>query len=110
MRITVALALLGSLAQGYPAGSSRAEPGLIGYWKLQGDCRDHSGHENHGVNHGVQLGTGFFGGISAYVEIPSHRILRLGAGDFTVCAWVHTQQDLDDVVGDVVDLYDPNLR
>jgi hypothetical protein len=51
-----------------------------------------------------------FDGISAYVEIPSHRILRLGTGDFTVCAWVHTQQDLDDVVGDVVDLYDPNLR
>ncbi|MBM3993494.1 MAG: hypothetical protein FJ303_04995, partial [Planctomycetes bacterium] len=27
--------------------------GLIGYWKLAGDCRDHSGHGHHGTNHGV---------------------------------------------------------
>ena len=27
--------------------------GLVAHWKLAGDCRDDSGHGNHGVNHGV---------------------------------------------------------
>ena len=27
--------------------------GLVGDWKLAGDCRDHSGKGNHGIIHGV---------------------------------------------------------
>ena len=42
---------------------------LVGYWKLQGDCRDSSGRNNHGVIHGVDLQTGRFDGRSAYVEV-----------------------------------------
>src|SRR5262249_4998058 len=68
------------------------ERGLIGYWKLRGDCRDHSGHGHHGTNHGVDLQTGSFDGRGAYVEIPSDEQLRLGRGDFTVSAWVHTDR------------------
>lgn len=34
--------------------SSQSEPGLIGYWNLQGNARDYSGQDNHG-NHGVKL-------------------------------------------------------
>ncbi len=84
-------------------------PGLIGYWKLQGDCRDYSGQGNHGVNHGVNLDSGTFDGISAYIEVPGGRSLKLGTGDFSLSVWIHTETDLDDVVGDVLDLYDPSL-
>jgi len=86
------------------------EPGLVGYWKLQGDCRDYSGHGNHGVNHGVNLDTGTFDGVGAYVEVPNSPSLNLGTGDFAWCAWIYTAKDLDDVVGDVLDMYDPSLR
>jgi hypothetical protein len=102
---TVAVATSGAAS----ANSSK-ESGLVGHWKLQGDCRDYSGHGNHGVNHGVNLDTGTFDGISAYVEVPSSPSLKLGAGDFALSAWVYTEKDLDDVVGDVLDLYDPSRR
>src|SRR6185369_736986 len=85
-------------------------PGLIGYWKLQGDCRDYSGLGNHGVNHGVNLASGDFNGINAYIEVPGGPALKFGTGDFSLSAWIYTAQDLDDVVGDVLDLYDPSLR
>ena len=32
-----------------------ADPGLVGHWKLQGDCIDYSGQGNNGINHGVDL-------------------------------------------------------
>jgi hypothetical protein len=80
------------------------EPGLVGYWKLRGDCRDYSGHGNHGVNHGVNLDRGAFDGISAYIEIPSNASLQLGTSDFSLCAWIYTEKELDDVVGDVLEM------
>src|SRR6266576_2745428 len=86
------------------------EQGLVGYWKLHGDCRDYSGHGNHGVNHGVNLDNSTFDGISAYIEVPSSASLKLGTGDFALCGWIYTEKELDDVVGDVLDLYDPSLR
>lgn len=83
---------------------------LVGYWKLQGDCRDSSGRNNHGTNHGVDLKTGRFDGRSAYVEVPSHESLQLGQGDFSISAWVHTDQIVDDTLGDVFSWYDPRAR
>src|SRR5437870_4223356 len=57
---------------------SSAERGLVGYWKLKGDCRDYSGQGNHGVNHGVDFDSAAFDGISAYVEVPSSASLKFG--------------------------------
>ena len=88
----------------------RHEPGLVGYWRLQGDCRDYSPHGNHGVNHGVDLKTGTFNGVDSFIEVPASASLKPGTGDFSICAWVSTEKDLDDVVGDVLDFYDPALR
>src|SRR4051794_24545303 len=63
-------------------GAYAAESGLVGHWKLQGDCRDYSGRGNDGVNHGVDLNTGRFDGQHAYVEIPQSKSLKFGTGDF----------------------------
>jgi hypothetical protein len=90
--------------------ADRSEEGLVGHWKLAGDCRDYSGRGNHGVNHGVNLETGEFDGVGAYVKVPSSASLKLGAGDFALCARVYTNKDPDDVVGDVLSMYDPALR
>ena len=94
----------------YSAGTYAAEPGLVGHWKLQGDCRDYSGNGNDGVNHGVELNSGGFDGVHAYIEVPTSKSLKLGTGDFTICARVYTEKQLDDIVGDVIDIYDPAAR
>jgi hypothetical protein len=86
------------------------ERGLVGYWKLQGDCRDYSGKGNHGVNHGVNLNNGAFDGIGAFIEVPSSASLKFGTGDFSMSAWIYTEKDLDDVVGDILDFYDAGRR
>ena len=83
---------------------------LVGYWKLQGDCCDSSGRNNHGTNHGVDLQTGRFDGRSAYVEVPSHESLQLGQADFMISAWIHTDPIVDDTLGDVFSWYDPQAR
>lgn len=87
-----------------------AEPGLVGHWKLQGDCRDYSGQGNHGVNHGVDLDHGAFDGRSTYIEVPASDSLRAGTGEFAICAWVNADREVDDIVGDVIDMYDPVRR
>jgi hypothetical protein len=87
-----------------------ADTGLVGHWKLQGDCRDYSDHGNHGVNHGVELDTGTFDGASAYIEVPASDSLHLGQGDFAICLWIYMETEPDDIVGDVIDMYDPAVR
>ena len=69
-----------------------AEPGLVGHWKLQGDCRDYSGHGNHGVNHGVDLDSGAFDGTSAYIEVPASDSLKLGTGTSQSVRWIYTDE------------------
>jgi hypothetical protein len=90
--------------------ANSAEPGLVGHWMLQGDCRDSSGQGNHGINHGVDLEHGAFDGAKSFIEVPASDSLKLGKGDFAICAWVNSEKELDDIVGDVVDMYDPVLR
>lgn len=87
-----------------------AEVSLVGYWPLRGDARDHSGQGHHAVNHGVDLEKGEFDGRSAHLEVADSPALRFGAGDFTASVWLRTEKDLDDVVGDIMEKYDPARR
>jgi hypothetical protein len=99
-------------AQSPTAASNDNEPktGLVGHWRLRGDCHDHSGRGNHGVNHGVGLEEGTFDGVGAYIEVPAHASLNFGTGDFSLCARIHTEGEVSDILGDVLDKYDPDLR
>jgi penicillin amidase len=99
----------GRAAAAAPAALSAAT-GLIGHWPLRGDCADVSGNGLHGTNHGVSLQDAVFDGRSAYIEVPPAPKLQLGTGDFALAAWVWTAPDVDDVIGDVVSLYDPVRR
>ena len=86
---------------------------LTGYWKLDGDCRDSSGNANHGVNHGADFAVkdgARFDGRAAFVEIPASPSLHFGKGDFSIAAWVHTEKELDDTLGDIAGKYDPDAR
>lgn len=94
-----ALSVLSLLGRPCPADP---HSGLVGHWRLAGDCRDHSGQGNHGVNHGVDLTdvrSAKFDGIDDFIEVPAVDRLKLGTGDFSVALWVHTEAELADVLG-----------
>ena len=86
------------------------EKGLIAYWKLQGDTKDYSGYNNHGVNHGVKADKGLFEGKKAFIEVPSSSSLKFGTGDFSISTWVYLPEKLNDIVGDILEWYDPVAR
>lgn len=86
------------------------ELGLIGHWKVVGDCRDSSGNGLDATNHNVDLKTGEFNGRNAYLEIPNSSKLKLGDGNFTIVADVYTEENTDDVLGDLVTKFDPESR
>ena len=80
MNNSIALRFLLVLGLGwlFTGVATAAENSLVGHWKLQGDCRDYSGHENHGVNHGVDLKTGALVRTDAYVDKPFLNRLHSG--------------------------------
>jgi hypothetical protein len=95
------------------------DTGLIGHWPLAADCEDHSGNGNHGQNHGADLAvTGpdgrtsgaAFNGRGAGIEVPSSDSLALGDSDFSISVRVHTDEELDSVLGDILSKYDPDDR
>ncbi len=93
---------------------------LIAHWKLNGDVRDYSGNQLNGVGHAVEFSIGAddphpgesaaFNGVSSYIEVPHHAQLNFGTDEFSISAWVHTAEELDDVLGDIASKYDPKSR
>lgn len=103
------VAVLSVCVSGATAG---AEDGLIARWELTENARDSSGHGHHATNHGVRLSPegAIFDGIDAWLEVPVSGSLKLGSKDFTIAAWIETDEKLDDVLGDVMSCYDPVAR
>ena len=89
-----------------------ADDGPVAHWKLEGDARDSSGNGHHAVNHAVRFGDdgAVFDGRRAWLEVPVNEGLRFGKQDFSITTWVHTESELDDVLGDVMTCYDPESR
>jgi len=82
--------------------STRQEKELIGYRKLKGDCKDYSGKDNHGKNHGVNLANSAFNCTNSYIEVEHNDLLNFGKNNFSISAWVYTEKDLLDVIGDII--------
>ena len=103
-----------SLLMGCAGVSAMAkDKSLLGYWPLMGDARDHSDYQNHGVNHGAGLKADHpasFDGKNSYIEIPHSESLALNAGEFSIIVSVNTQDDLDDVIGDLLSKFDSASR
>jgi len=86
------------------------EEGLVGYWKLKGDCKDYSGNDNHGVNFGVDLVVGEFNGVSSHIEVADSESMNFGTGDFSICTFISTERYKVGVIGDILSKYDPLQR
>jgi len=100
-------------AQEGAAVTTRPDQGLVGHWQLTDGCRDSSGEDHHGINHGVDTDStsrnaAHFNG-SAFIEIPDCGPLDLGSGEFSVALWIRPDEQRDDV-GDLVCKYDPLER
>jgi hypothetical protein len=87
--------------------------GLVGYWPLSGDIKDSSGNDLNTVMHGtVNLNgeSAGFDGSSAWLEVPANPKTQLGSEDFSVAAWIYTEDTLNDVFGDIISQYDPSAN
>jgi hypothetical protein len=90
-----------------------AQSGLLAHWPLTADGSDASGNGHDGAVHGVTFDAkegAHFDGRTSYIEVPHADGLNLGEGDFTISAWIHTEAELDDTLGDLFTKYDPASR
>lgn len=100
------------------AKSSQASTEEIGHWPLRKDGLDHSAIQSPTTAKNVLFETepqagiqsAVFNGHSSVVEIPNHAALQLGTQPFSISLWAHTDQELDDVLGDLFTCYDPATR
>lgn len=92
------------------SGTVFADDALLGHWPLVEDAQDHSGHGRHGVFRGSDQEEISFDGRSRYVEIPASAALQLERGDFTIAAWVKSDQASTDMIGDIISKWDPATR
>jgi hypothetical protein len=99
--------------------NSKISEGLIGHWKLQGDCRDYSGKENHGMGRNVTFtegsggsarGAASFNGRDGVIEVSDAESLHLGKADFSLSAWVKCESPMRSVFGDILSKFDPQKR
>lgn len=96
-----------------------ADRDLWAHWPLAGDGRDRSSHGRELTPHGRidwlvdgphgQTAAGF-NGRDAKLTLPAGAVPRVGAGDFTLAAWIYTEDKMDDVPGDVISRYDARRR
>ncbi|MGE3315610.1 MAG: LamG-like jellyroll fold domain-containing protein [Planctomycetaceae bacterium] len=109
-----------ALLQTSLSGSAGAEDALIGRWKLAGDEKDSSPRANATKNLGADLqGVGrddkpgsaaAFDGQDDALEVADGPALDLGRNEFTISVHVHTDESLDDALGDIIGKYDSRLR
>ena len=113
----IAFAAIANVALAIGGEPSRnINDGLIGFWKLAGDCKDSSTKKNHGINHGVvfeKAGSGVvarFDGNGSYVEVPNSEALNPGTNDFSIAVWVKCDPGVTGPPGDIIDKFDPVSR
>jgi len=92
---------------------SQGDEPLLGHWMLSKDAQDDS--PQHLKSHPQQVeflgdkGTKFNGRNSSIV-VSDSPALHLDDREFTIALWAHTEEKLDDVLGNLLSKYDPASR
>jgi hypothetical protein len=99
---------------------SRFDNALIGHWPLGRDGEDRSGRGHRSIASAVEFGqpgpdgkpdtAARFDGARSRIEIADHPDFHLGGRDFTLSAWVNTDDDAAEIVGDIASKFDLNER
>lgn len=75
-------------------------PTIIGHWKLDADAQDAAAPAHHGkvegriefeaspIGGGEKPGAAWLNGVDAFVSIENTAELNVGAGDFSISAWI----------------------
>lgn len=87
----------------------------IAHWPLRQDAKDVGPNGLHAKPHGGGLLFSATGGVKLdgrddWLEVPAHVAFKLGTKDFTVSLWLHTDERLDDVPGDLLSQFDADKR
>ena len=92
-KLTYLFSVVLALGLGLTSPAYAQEPGLVGWWKLDGNASDSSGNNNHGTLFGNPQwvagkidGALDFDGTDDYVESGTNIIP--GSGDFTIGLWL----------------------
>lgn len=93
----------------------QADDGLIAHWPLRNDFRDRGPRGIIAQPHGGILTLSSMEGLQLdgkddWLEVPVNPALKLGTKDFTVSLWLHTEERLDDVPGDLLSQFDSEKR
>ncbi len=91
---------------------------LVGHWPLIKDISDHSASKVPTEGHDIQFvesqqrnkNVANLNGRSAYLSAKNHQNFNFGTKQFSLAAWVNTEENLNDVVGDVISKFDPQNR
>lgn len=94
---------------------------LVGHWPLEKNTSDvsksklktrlHGRSAFEGDSPGVSSGNaGFFDGKTTWLEVGAAKQTQLGAGDFSLSAWVNTDHASADFPGDIISQYDLKTR
>jgi hypothetical protein len=90
-----------------------AQPAPVAHWPLAGDARDTAGRGHDGMARNITWnadGSAEFNGRDGFIEIANNPDLVPGKSPFTFTAWVHTENDLDDALGDIASKFNPTTR
>ena len=124
-RLTLVFIVVGawSLCHAQTKKINKTDPkqGLVAYWKLSGDITDRSGNDLQTIMHGSvklnaegtegeKIPVAEFDGRSAWLEVSAGSKTQLGIEDFSVAAWIYTQDTLNDVFGDIISQYDASAK
>ncbi len=104
-------------AFGCTSPSGDLQDGLIGHWPLIQDGKDISPNKRHAEimgeltfqSSGKDSGA-VFNGLDAWLAIPTEHRPQLGTNDFSISVWINSDDELDDVPGDIISQYDSKKR
>ncbi|REJ90146.1 MAG: LamG domain-containing protein [Planctomycetota bacterium] len=88
------------------------KPHMVGHWTLTENADDSSGSNLAGRDKDLAYTRegAVFDGQTSRLDVNDDDRLNFGDGEFSIAAWVHTDSELDDAIGDLLNKYDPAAR